>query len=191
MPPLDDPFYARLLTLSDAELCTYIQHYAHYKVEAVHAALAELGMRGVYVSENTVAEINRYFTRHEQQHMRPFHLEPRYLRWLSYGILTLGIGMAIVLYMTAAPLPPYPLGYDPFTSKKYVRELELYGGKINLLAVELRQWLASLWRGKALAYTIAVLTLILSSLLWFIGSRAASPRETQAETPQTSSDAWS
>jgi hypothetical protein len=191
MPPLDDPFYARLLTLSDAELGTYIQQYAHYKVEAVHAALAELRTRGVYVSEETVAEIDRYFTRHEQQRMRPFHLAPRYLRWLSYGLLTLGIGLAIVLYMTAAPLPPSPLGYDPFTSKKYVRELELYGGKLNLLAVELRQWLASLWRGTALAYTIAVLTLLLASLLWVIGARAASLRETQAETPQAPSDTWS
>ena len=191
MPPLDDPFYARLLTLSDAELCTYIQHYAHYKVEAVHAALAELRMRGVYVSEATVAEIKRHFTRHEQQRMRPFHLEPRYLRWLSYGILTLGLGLAVLLYMTAASPSPYPLGYDPFTSKKYVRELDLYGGKINVLAVELHQWLASLWRGKALAYTIAVLTLMLSALLWFIGARAASFRETQAETPQAPSDTWS
>jgi len=191
MPPLDDPFYARLLTLSDAELCTYIQQYAHYKVEAVHAALAELRTRGVYVSDATVAEIDRYFTRHEQQRMRPFHLEPFHLRWLSYGIFIFGLGLAIFLYVTAASPPPHPLGYDPFTSKKYVRELELYGGKINVLAVELHQWLASLWRGKALAYTIAVLTLMLSALLWFIGSRAASPRETQAETPPTSSDAWS
>ena len=60
MPPLDDPFYARLLTLSDAELCTYIQHYSHYKVEAVHADLAELRTRGVYVSDDTAAEIDRY-----------------------------------------------------------------------------------------------------------------------------------
>src|SRR5262249_33507715 len=99
MPPLDDPFYARLLTLSDAELCTYIQQYAHYKVEAVHAALAELRTRGVYVSDATVAEIDRYFTRHEQQRMRPFHLAPRCLRWLSYGVFTLGIGLAIFLYV--------------------------------------------------------------------------------------------
>ena len=190
MPPLDDPFYARLLTLSDAELCTYIEHYAHYKVEAVHAALAELRTRGVYVSEDTVAAIDRYFTRHEQRR-RSFHLAPRHLRWLSYGMLTLGLGLAVLLYMTAASPSPYPLGYDPFTSKKYLRELELYGGKLNLLAVEFRQWLASLWRGKALAYTIAVLTLILSSLLWFIASRVASSLEPQAETPQAPSDAWS
>ena len=191
MPPLDDPFYARLLTLSDAELCTYIEHYAHYKVEAVHAALAELRTRGVYVSEDTVAAIDRYFTRHEQQRMHPSPLAPRHLRWLASGICILGIGLAMLLYVTAASPSPYPLGYDPFTSKKYLRELELYGGKLNLLAVEFRQWLASLWRGKALAYTIAVLTLILSSLLWFIASRVASSLEPQAETPQAPSDAWS
>ena len=76
MPPLDDPFYASLPTLSDAELCTYIEHYSHYKVEAVHAALAELRTRGVYVSDATVAEIDRYFTRHEPQCMRPSPLAP-------------------------------------------------------------------------------------------------------------------
>ena len=191
MPPLDDPFYARLLTLSDAELYTYLQQYSHYKADAVHAALAELRMRGVYVSEDTVAAIDRYFTRHEQQHRRPFHLAPRHLRWLASGICILGIGLAMVLYVTAAAPSPHPLGYNPFTSKKYVHELELYGGKINILAVELQQWLASLWRGKALAYTIAVLTLMLASLLWFIASRVASPLESQAETPQAPSDAWS
>src|SRR5262245_46492085 len=60
MLPSDDPFYARLRTLSDTELCTYIQHYAHYKVDAVHAALAELRTRGVPVSQDALAEIDRY-----------------------------------------------------------------------------------------------------------------------------------
>src|SRR6266571_5238493 len=40
MAPLDDPFYARLPTLSNAELFTYIHHYSDYKVDAVHAVLA-------------------------------------------------------------------------------------------------------------------------------------------------------
>ncbi|HEY5864689.1 MAG TPA: hypothetical protein VI542_03920, partial [Candidatus Tectomicrobia bacterium] len=50
------------------------------------------------------------------------------------------------------------LGYDPFTSKKYVRDLELYGGKITILAVEFRQWCARLWQGHNLAYTIACIS---------------------------------
>jgi hypothetical protein len=99
--------------------------------------------------------------------------------------------MAIFLYVTASPAPSHPLGYDPFTSKKYLRELEVYGGKINILAVELHQWLASLWRGKPLAYTIACLTIIVAALLWFLGSHSASDLETHAEKPHAPSDAWS
>jgi len=172
----DDFFYVRLLTLSDAEVLSYIDHYSDYKVDAVQAAITELERRGVYVSTATLAEIDSYFTRQEQERMLPFHLAPRHLRWLAYGIGTLGICTAIFLYVTASPPPAHPLGYDPFDSKKYLRELEVYGGKINILAVELRQWLASLWRGKPLAYTIACLTIIVSSLLWFLGSHAASHR---------------
>jgi hypothetical protein len=103
----------------------------------------------------------------------------------------IGIGSAVFLYATASPPPQHPLGYDPFASKKYVRDLELYGGKINILAVEFRQWFASLWRGKNLAYTIALLTVLLSSLLWRMGSHAASHLDTHTEKHDASSDAWS
>jgi hypothetical protein len=191
MPPSDDPFYSRIPTLSDAELFNYTHHYSHYKVEAVQAAIAELRTRGLPLSNDALLEIERYFTRQEQQLMRPFNLDPSQLRFLSYVIFTIGICMAIFLYMTASPPPHHPLGYDPFASKKYLRELELYGGKINILAVEFRQWLERLWRGKNLAYTIAFLTIILSSLLWFLGSHSASPLETHSEKPPAPSDAWS
>src|SRR6266567_8115055 len=182
MPLSDDPFYSRLPTLSNAELFNYIHYYSHYKVDAVHAALAELRTRGLYISQEALSDIERYCTRHEQQRMRPFNLDPRHLRWISYAILILGICSAVFIYATASPPPEHPLGYDPFASKKYVRDLELYGGKINILAVEFRQWFDSLWGGKNLAYTIALLTVLLSSLLWRMGSHAASHRDALAET---------
>jgi len=191
MHPADDLFSVQLLTLSNAEVLRYIHHYADYKVDAVHAAIAELERRGVYVSTDTLSEIDSYFTRQERERLLPFHLAPRHLRWLSYGIFILGIGVAIVLYVTASPPPDYPLGYDPFDSKKYLRELEVYGGKINILAVQFRQWLASLWRGKPLAYIIACLTLIVAALFWFLGSYAASDRDTHADKPPAPSDPWS
>ena len=190
MPPSDDPFYARLPTLSNAELFTYIHHYSDYKVDAVHAALAEVHTRGLYVSEAVLSDIERYCTRHEQR-MRPCNRDPRHLRWLAYAIVIIGLGSAVFLYATASPPPQHPLGYDPFASKKYVRELEVYGGKINILAVEFRQWCASLWRGKPLAYTIALLTVLLASLVWRMGSLAAAHRDTQAEQHDAPSDAWS
>lgn len=181
MPPSDDPFYARIPTLSNAELFNYIHSYSRYKVDAVHAALAELRTRGVHVSQDALSDIERYFTRQEQQRMRPFNLEPRHLRWLSYAILIIGICSTVFLYATATPPPEPPLGYDPFASKKYVRDLELYGGKINILAVEFRQWFDRLWRGKNLSYTIAFLTVILSYIFWFIGSHSASSLDTHSE----------
>src|SRR5438552_6427779 len=191
MHPADDLFYVRLLTLSDVEVLSYIHHYSHYKVEAVHAAIAELRTRGLQVSNEELSAIDRYFTRQEQERLLPFHLAPRHLRWLSYGIFLLGLGMAIVLYVTASPPPHDPLGYDPFVSKKYLHELELYGGKVNILAVALHQWLARLWRGKPLAYIIAGLTILVASLLWVLGSHAVSDLEAHAEKPQAPSDAWS
>jgi hypothetical protein len=191
MPPSDDLFYARLPTLSNAELFNYIHHYSDYKVEAVQAALAEVHTRGLYVSEAVLSDIERYCTRQEQQRMRPFNCDPRHLRWLAYAMVIIGLGSAVFLYATASPPPQPPLGYDPFASKKYVRELEVYGGKINVLAVEFRQWCASLWRGKLLAYTIALLTVLLASLLWRMGSLAAAHRDTQAEQHDAPSDAWS
>jgi len=59
MHPCDASFYARFPTLSEAELFHYIEHYADYTVEAVHAAIAELHTRGVYLSPDTLADIDR------------------------------------------------------------------------------------------------------------------------------------
>ena len=179
MPPLDDAFYARMLTLSDAELFHYIHQYSRYKAEAVQAAIAELHARGLSLSPEDLSALDRYFTRHDPQLPRPCLVALRHQRWLSYAMLILGLLSAVVLYVTASP--PSPLGYDPFASKKYVRDLEIYGGKINVIAVEFRQSLPQLWQGKNLAYTIAFLTVLVASLCWYIGSHAASHLETHAE----------
>jgi len=191
MHPSDDPFYARLLTLSDVELCHYIQQYSRYKADAVHAAIAELRTRGVPVSNEALSEISRYFMRQEAQRRQLCHCDPRWLRWLSYAIFTLGICSAVLIYVTASPPPQYPLGYDPFASKKYLRDLELYGGKINILAVEFRQWFDRLWRGQNLSYTIACLTVIFSYILWFIGSHSTLNGDPHSEKQYVPSDARS
>ena len=181
MPPLDDAFYARIFTLSDAELFTYIHQYSRYKVEAVQAAIAELHARGLSISPDDLSAIDRYFTRNNPQRTPPFLVDPRHLRWLSYATLILGLLSAVFLYVTASPPPQHPLEYDPFASKKYVRDLEIYGGKINVIVVKFRQSLHKLWQGKNLAYTIAFLTVLVASLCWYMGSHAASHLETHAE----------
>jgi hypothetical protein len=85
------------------------------------------------------------------------------LRTISAAILIGGLAAAIVIYANAGPAPENPLGYDPEDSKVYLRQLELYGGKANVLAVELRQWFDGLWHGRSLAFTVAVLAALLAA----------------------------
>jgi hypothetical protein len=78
------------------------------------------------------------------------------LRLVSAAILIVGLVSAIVIYYGAVQAPADPLG-DPEDSKKYLHDMELYGGKANLLATEARDWLHGLWHGRRLAFTVAVL----------------------------------
>jgi hypothetical protein len=74
-------------------------------------------------------------------------------------ILILGFAAAAVIYFTAQPPAANPLGYDPLQNKAYLHELEVFGGRANVLMAEFRDWFDSLWHGKPLAFTVAVLTL--------------------------------
>ncbi|HEY6323992.1 MAG TPA: hypothetical protein VJA16_20815 [Thermoanaerobaculia bacterium] len=85
------------------------------------------------------------------------------LRTISAAILIAGLAAAIVIYAHAGPAPDYPLGSDPEDSKVYLRQLELYGGKANVLGVELRQWFDGLWHGRSLAFTVAVLAALVAA----------------------------
>ena len=83
-------------------------------------------------------------------------------------ILISGLGGGCYIYLTAEPTPVSSSEYDRFTSKKYVRELERFGGKFAVVTAELSQWFAGLWHGKSLAITVGILSLLLALLLWFI-----------------------
>jgi len=82
------------------------------------------------------------------------------LRRLTRAILAVGFGAALVAFFAAPSRPQNPLGYDPLETKKYLHDLQLYGGTANVMAAEFREWFAGLWYGRNLAYTIAVLTIV-------------------------------
>ena len=100
---------------------------------------------------------------------------------LAVILLVIGLGSAVFIYRTAGNSeysPSNTIGYEqgeydgssypirPEDSKSYQRSMELYGGKANLLADELRRWFLGLWEGKSLAYTIACITLFVSLTLF-------------------------
>jgi len=87
-------------------------------------------------------------------------------------ILFFGFGAALAIYLTAANKAEDIAGYEteggylypiaPEDSKTYMRNLELFGGKTNVLAREFIQWFSALWHGKSLAFTVAFITILIS-----------------------------
>jgi hypothetical protein len=85
-------------------------------------------------------------------------------------ILLLGLGSAILIYLTADNAAESGLVNDFENSKKYMHDLELYGGKANVLANELSNWFAGLWRGKSLAFTVGFITIVIALGFFFFSS---------------------
>ncbi len=95
----------------------------------------------------------------------------RRLRLAAVAILVVGLAAAVWIYLNAAA-PADGAGNPLEESKQYVRTLELYGGKANVLAVELREWFDSLWHGTRLAYTVACSSVLLAGAFW-LGAAAS------------------
>jgi hypothetical protein len=74
-----------------------------------------------------------------------------------------GLLGAAVIYRHASQAPEDLPGYRLEDSKQYLRQLELYGGKANVLGVELRQWFIGLWHGRSLAFTVAFIAALLAA----------------------------
>ena len=94
------------------------------------------------------------------------------LNLISAIILLVGLGGAMLIYGTAENHPKGVLSYEeeggsvypimPGESKKYLRDMELYGGKANVIADEFRRWVVGLWHGKSLAYIVACIAIVTS-----------------------------
>ena len=86
------------------------------------------------------------------------------------AILALGFAAAVLIYLTAQPPPENPLGYDPLDTKKYLHDLEVYGGKANVIAAQFRDWFDGLWHGKQLAFTVAVISVLAAGAFKFFAT---------------------
>jgi hypothetical protein len=105
-----------------------------------------------------------------------------YLNLIGTIILLGGLVSAVLIYRTAENEANDVLGYEqgngsfypvkPEDSKKYLRDLELYGGKANVLADEFREWFVGLWHGKSLAFTVGFITILISSGIFYAASHA-------------------
>lgn len=109
-------------------------------------------------------------------------MSPGRLKRLTISLLAAGFGVSLVVYLAAGPRAENPLGYDPPETKKYLHDLEIYGGTANVLAAEFQEWFAGLWQGRNLAYTLAVLTVLLVLVLrFFLSPLPPEPEDGVAE----------
>lgn len=109
------------------------------------------------------------------------------LNIISVIILLVGLGSAFLIYRNAENVPVGILGYEegdggaypvmPDDSKKYLRDMELYGGKANVLMDQFRRWFIGLWQGKSLAYTIAVISIFISLGTFYVANHWPSDLE--------------
>lgn len=171
---MEDSILNRIPRLSDSELQHFLHRHASYRREVVEAAASELKKRGVEVPEAQLKSIR------EALHVRDTGRAPlssaeearrsHRLRRLSRSVLMVGLVAAATILALAKPEAPNPLG-DEMDQKRTVRDLEKIGGSVNKLAVQYQNDFESLWHGRALAGTVAVLTLISAAGLRFAAGR--------------------
>ena len=103
-------------------------------------------------------------------------------------VLIAGVCAAVVIWIAAGEDPgpaayqivvvdgkSYPI--DPGHSKRYVREVQQFGGKAGVLFDELNRWFAGLWRGRSLALTVGWISVFLSVGLFLLGWTQSAPKQ--------------
>jgi ABC-type dipeptide/oligopeptide/nickel transport system permease component len=72
-------------------------------------------------------------------------------------ILVAGLIGAVIIYVTA-PAPDSAVQmYGIANSPQYMQQLRQIGGTAEVVLAQFHQWFDSLWHGKPLAYTVAIL----------------------------------
>ncbi len=117
------------------------------------------------------------------------------LNLLGALILLAGLLSAAVIYHHSAQAPGYAgegaILYPTMSenTKRYRHELEVYGGRANVMLDDFSRWFTGLWQGKALAKTIAFLSLVIAAGFFYAANHqvpageSAGPGENQRAGP--------
>ncbi len=91
---------------------------------------------------------------------------------ISAVLLLIGLSSAVLIYRAAMNDSTGDVSYEIVGgfvypgaggyTKKYVHDLQLYGGNAAVLADEFMRWFTGLWHGKSLSFTVAGIAFLLS-----------------------------
>ena len=90
---------------------------------------------------------------------RPLH---EVVRLSGLGVLIIGLIAAALIYVLAGDDRDAEAAREIASGRMYEHNLELMGGKLTVYLVQFNEWFSSLWRGTALAFTVAVLAVAIA-----------------------------
>jgi hypothetical protein len=97
------------------------------------------------------------------------------ITWWGVAILFAGLLSAEIVYFFAEKDEMADAAAGITHTKIYQHNMELVGGKAAVLAGGVADWFAGLWHGTELAYVIAVFTVLVAAVCFFVGWLQASP----------------
>lgn len=93
------------------------------------------------------------------------------LRLAGALILLVGLASAALVYRSAVTDYDSAVVKVLNNTKKNEYDMEVIGGKANILASELREWFAGLWHGRRLAHTLTLFSVGGSLACFFVAHR--------------------
>ncbi len=96
-------------------------------------------------------------------------------RYWGAAILLVGLASAALVYVFAPDDSGAGAADGVAGGKMYQHTLELMGGKAAVYADRFDQWFASLWQGRTLAYTLAVLAIAIALACFWVAHLLSTP----------------
>jgi hypothetical protein len=90
------------------------------------------------------------------------------IRYGGMAVLAAGLIGAALIYSFAADDEGPDLGAEIASGRVYEYNIERIGGKAAVYAARFNQWLAGLWHGKQLAFTVAALAVALALVCFWV-----------------------
>ncbi len=113
----------------------------------------------------------------------------------SAVILLVGLVSAVLIYWTAMNDSTTDSAYETIGgfvypsgggyTKKYVHDLQLYGGKSAMLADEFMRWVTGLWHGKSLSFVVAGIAFVLSFGVFVVANNVSSSSKSEDNRTNT------
>jgi hypothetical protein len=90
---------------------------------------------------------------------------PRLVQRIGLVLIATGLIAGAGVYIAASADPDS----DAIAQQREMQQVARLGGTATVQTVKFNLWLASLWHGQSLAYTLALLGLVLGGGFWYVG----------------------